>query len=295
MRDFGPRPATLKPHPPPNEHEKEIMLIAKSPVITVAPTTPIYDGIKIMCNKGFRRLPVVDPGTRKIHGMVVAMDIVDYLGGGPKYQIIEEKYSSNFYKAIYEPIRGIMTRNVVSALNTSKVSDVIKLMIENNVGGLPIVDKNGKIWAIITERDIASMFASIFSGTHVSKLMTKKVVGIDPDASIREAALTMVEHGFRRLPLVSGKELKGIVTAMDILRFFGSNEVFRHLKTGTVDSVLETKVDEISTHDIITIKPEEDIGDATEIMKDKNVGAILVIKGKRLQGIITEKDLFKLF
>jgi CBS domain-containing protein len=295
IRDFGPRPATLKPRPPPIEHAKEIMLIAKSPVITVAPTTPVYDSIKIMCDKGFRRLPVVEPGTRKIHGMLVAMDIVDYLGGGSKYNIVKEKYSGDFFKAIYEPVKWIMTKDVVSAPNTSRVSDVIKLLAESKVGGLPIVDKENKVGAIVTERDIVFMVANKMSGIPVSKLMTKKVVGIDSNTSIKEAGQRMVSHGFRRLPLISHNQIKGIVTAMDIIRFFCSKDVFSHLGAGTIDSVLKTKVDEISTHDLITIKPSADIGEATEIMKNKGVGALLVVKGKLLQGIITERDLFKIF
>jgi len=295
IRDFGPSPASLKPHPPPREHEKEIMLIAKSPVITVASTTPVYDGIKIMCKKGFRRLPVVDPGTRKIQGIVVAMDIINYLGGGSKFKIIHKKYSGNFFKAIYAPIKEIMTKNVICALNTSRVSDVIKLMTEYNLGGLPIVDKEDRVWGIVTERDIVFMLADKISGIPVSEQMTKRVAVIDPNASIREAGQTMVRYGFRRLPLVSRKKLKGIVTAMDIIRFFGSNEVFRHLEAGTMNSVLKTKVDEISTHDLITIKPDADISEAAKIMSDKGIGALLVVKGELLQGIITERDLFKLF
>lgn len=295
IRDFGPSPPSLKPRPPPRGHEKEIMLIAKSPVITVASTTPVYDGIKIMCEKGFRRLPVVDPGTRKIQGMVVAMDIVNYLGGGPKFKIIQKKYSGNFFKAIHAPIKEIMTKNAICALNNSRVNDVIKLMTDYNLGGLPIVDKENRVWAIVTERDIAFMLAGKMSGIPVSKLMTKRVAGIDPNASIREAEQTMVRYGFRRLPLVSRKKLKGIVTAMDIIRFFGSTEVFRYLEAGTINSVLKTKVDEISTHDLITIEPDADVSEATKIMRDKDVGALLVVKGKLLQGIITERDLFKLF
>lgn len=292
LREFG--PISLKVHPL-KKREGEIMLIAKSPIITVAPTTPIYDGIKIMRERGFRRLPVSDPGTGKLRGIIVAMDIINYLGGGAKFQIIQRKYLNDFFKAMYEPIKTIMTEKVISTLTTSTINDAVKLMVRHNVGALPVLDKDGRVWAIVTERDVVFMFSEKMSGVAVSELMTRRVAGIDPSASIREAEETMVRYGFRRLPLISQGRLKGIITAMDIICFFGSKEIFRRLQTGTIESVLKTEVDEVAVHNLITIEPEADVGEAAKMMRDKNIGALLVTKEKRLMGIITERDLFKLF
>jgi len=58
------------------------MRIAKRQVITIAPTTPVHEAIKIMVKEGFRRIPIADPGTKKLSGIVTATDIVNYLGGG---------------------------------------------------------------------------------------------------------------------------------------------------------------------------------------------------------------------
>ncbi|KPV62662.1 MAG: CBS domain protein [Candidatus Bathyarchaeota archaeon BA1] len=104
------------------------MTITKSPVITMAPTTPVYDAIQIMVNEGFRRIPVVDPGTKRLQGIITATDIVDYLGGGKKFRIVQRKYAGNFFKAINEPVRSIMTLVVASIPTSAKISDAIKCM-----------------------------------------------------------------------------------------------------------------------------------------------------------------------
>ena len=56
------------------------MTMANSPVITMATTTPVYDGIRVMVKEGFRRIPIVDPGTKRLRGIVTASDIVNYFG-----------------------------------------------------------------------------------------------------------------------------------------------------------------------------------------------------------------------
>ena len=107
------------------------MTIAKSPVVTMAPTTPIYEAIQVMVKAGFRRMTIVDSGTKRLRGIITATDIVNYLGGGEKFQIIQLKYAGNFFKAINEPIISVMTQKVFSILTTAKTSDAIELMKEH--------------------------------------------------------------------------------------------------------------------------------------------------------------------
>ena len=288
----GKGPVSLKKHSS-RKNEGEILRIAKSPVITMSPTTPIYDAIKIMIKEGFRRIPIADPGTKTLEGIITAPDIINYLGGGEKFQIIEKKFAGNIFKAINEPVKIIMTKNVISVKISAKISDAIKLMKEKNVGGLPVIDDERHVRAIITERDIANMFADRISRVKVAELMSKKVVTALSQTTIFEAAKTMTNKGFRRLPLVSDGKLIGIVTVMDILRFFGSGEVFKHLRSGTILQVLNTSVFEIANKDVATINPYADIGEAAKIMRERNIGALPVIEKEKLVGIITERDFFK--
>jgi CBS domain-containing protein len=283
----------LKAHPS-KKREGEIMTIAKSPVVTMAPTTPVYDAIKIMVKEGFRRMPLVDPGTKKLRGVVTASDVIDYFGGGEKFQIIQRKYAGNFFKAINEPIKSLVTPRVISISITAKISDAIDMMKEHKVGGLSVVDEHGHVWAIVTEKDILTLFSGKIRGAKVADVMSKKLVTAKPEISIIEAEKIMIKHGFRRLPIVSDSEFIGLATVRSILRFFGSGEVFKHLRSGTINQVLQTSVLEVTMKDVATIDPNADIGEAAKIMEERNVGSLPVVANEKLVGIITERDFFKL-
>jgi CBS domain-containing protein len=289
----GTGPLDLKSHPS-KKHEGEILTIAKSPVVMIAPTTPIYDAVQKMAKEGFRRLPIANPGTKHLEGIVTATDIIDYLGGGKKFGIIQQKYGGNFFKALNEPIRLIMTKKVVSIKTSAKIGEAIEKMKSSNLGGLPVVDEEGKIKAIVTERDIAVLFADRTSGVTVAQLMSEKVVTALPKTTIFEAEKTMTTQGFRRLPIVSGGKVLGIVTAMDIIRFFGCGEAFRHLRSGTIVQVLGTLALEIATKEVSTVEPGTDVGQAAKIMREKDIGAVPVVKNGALVGILTERDYFKI-
>jgi len=284
---------SLKTHSP-KKREGEIMLAAKSKVATMAPTTPIYDGIQIMSKEGFRRIPITDPGTKTLAGIVTATDIVSYLGGGEKFQIIQQKFGGNIFKAINEPIKLIMTQKAVYILNIAKISDAIKLMKEKKVGGLPIVDSKNRVTGIITERDIMNLFADKMSSIKVEDLMSEAVVTALPTTTIFEATRTMTTQGFRRLPIIFEGKAVGMITAMDIIRFFGSGQVFAHLKSGTIIQVLNTPAIEIASKNVITVDPTEDAGQAAKIMREKNIGALLAVKNGKFVGMLTERDFFKI-
>ncbi|MDH5460247.1 MAG: CBS domain-containing protein, partial [Candidatus Bathyarchaeota archaeon] len=288
----GKGPLSLKTHPS-KKREGEILHVAKSPVVTMAPTTPIYDGIQIMTKEGFRRIPIANPGTRTLEGIITATDIIDYLGGGKKFQIIQRKFGGNIFKAINEPIKLVMTKKVVSVKTSAKISEAIKLMKEKNLGGLPVVDNENRVRAIITERDIANMFADRISSLKVAQLMSEKVVTASPKTTIFEAEKTMTTQGFRRLPIIYDSKVVGIITAMDIIRFFGSGKVFKYLRSGTIIQVLNTHALEIATKEVSTIEPNADVGQAAKIMQEKKIGALPVVKNEKLVGIITERDFFK--
>jgi CBS domain-containing protein len=289
----GKGPVDLRAHRA-KKHEGEILSIAKGPVKVAASTMPIYDAVQIMAKEGFRRLPIANPGTRRLEGIITATDVIDYLGGGKKFEIIRQKYNGNFFKAINEPVKLIMTQKVVTVRSTAKIDDAIDKMKKSNLGGLPIVDEKDSVKGIITERDIAGLFANRISGVRVSELMSEKVVTALPKTTIFECEKTMTTRGFRRLPIISDGKVMGIITTMDIMRFFGSGDVFKHLRSGTIIQVLNTLALDIATKPVATTEPEADVGQAAQTMHEKDIGALPVVKTGKLVGMITERDFFKL-
>jgi CBS domain-containing protein len=277
-----------------SDRQGEIMKIAKHPVITAALTTSVYDVVQIMAKEGFRRIPIVDPRTGALQGIVTSTDIVDYLGGGRKFEIIQRELGGSFFKAINEPVKSIMRSNPPTVRSDATIKSAIELMKQQGVGGLPVVDSANRVLAIVTERDLLRVFEGRVRGVKVADLMTREVVTGTDGATIIEAGREMVEKSFRRLPLVSGGRLVGIITAMDIVRFFGSGEVFQHLRSGTILQVLQTPAIQIGTKKLVTTPQDADAVEAARIMKEKDVGALLVADDDRLVGMLTERDFFKL-
>ncbi len=284
---------SLKAHAP-KKREEEVMQIAKTPVVTMAPTTPIQGAIQIMAKKGFRRIPIANPGTKSLEGIITATDVINYLGGGKKFDMIQQKFQGNIFKAINEPIKLVMTQEVISIHASAKISEALELMKTENVGGLPVVDDEKRVKGIVTERDIALLFANRLSGINVRQLMSEDVITALTKTTIFEVEKTMATQGFRRLPIVSNGKVVGIITSMDVIRFFGSGEVFKHLRSGTLIQALNTPAVEIATKDVSTINPEADIGQAAKIMQERDIGAVPVVKNEKLVGMITERDFFKI-
>jgi len=128
----------------------------------------------------------------------------------------------------------------------------------------------------------------------VRHVMTSNPFTVTPDTTIAEALAIMREKGIRRLPVLKGGKLIGIVTKRRLLEVSPS--------PATTLSVFEmnyllakTVVKDIMTKDILTIGPDELLEQAAVLMADNNIGGLPVIEKDKLVGIITEKDVFQSF
>jgi len=272
------------------EKPGEVEVIARRPVVTATPTTKVIDALKIMASRGFRRLPITSTNG-KLVGIVTAMDFMDYFGGGEKFNLIVNRHSFDVYSAFNEGLEPIMTRDVVKAYVDETFIDVLSKMVRYNVGAVPVVTRDEKVFGIITERDVVNHLAEKITGKTVEEVMTKDVVTIGPSATLYDALKTMVSNGFRRLPVVDDGELKGMLVAMDVVRFLGSGKVFEYAKSDDVRDVLAVKVADVMTKDIEAITPGNDVGEAASLMRRTGRGSLLVVESGELKGIITERDL----
>jgi len=272
------------------EKPGEVEVIARRPVVTATPTTKVIDALKIMASRGFRRLPITSTNG-KLVGIVTAMDFMDYFGGGEKFNLIVNRHSFDVYSAFNEVLEPIMTRDVVKAYVDETFIDVLSKMVRYNVGAVPVVTRDEKVFGIITERDVVNHLAEKITGKTVEEVMTKDVVTIGPSATLYDALKTMVSNGFRRLPVVDDGELKGMLVAMDVVRFLGSGKVFEYAKSDEVRDVLAVKVADVMTKDIEAITPGNDVGEAASLMRRTGRGSLLVVESGELKGIITERDL----
>ncbi|WP_457550021.1 CBS domain-containing protein [Archaeoglobus sp.] len=277
-----------------------VMNLATKDVKTIPPRSTIMNALKTMVKEGFRRMPVADAGTKKLMGIVSATDIINFLGGGDKYMIVEKRYDGNLAKAINESIDEIMTRDVICVKYTDSWEDAVEIMIEKKVGGCPIVDNDGKVFGIVTERDIVEFLASQrrIDGV-VRDYMTPKVITVTPDMKIGEAMRTMISKKIRRLPIVKDGVLYGILVSTDFLRYF-AKDAFKMLETGNIKDILEKSIHEIASNssvlkyrEPIVFESRDKISDVVKGIVEKGVGCALIVDNGRLEGIITEKDLMR--
>lgn len=268
----------------------ELSFITKRPVITITRLVPILRAIDLMVSNKIRRLPVTE-ATGKLTGIVTATNIINFLGGGEYFNIIKVKHKGSFYSAIYEPVDSISTRDVVKAYDDESFTDVLERMVTSGIGAIPVVTRDEKIYGIITERDVLRYIADIITTRKVEDVMTTDLITVTSGTSIGEAAKLMIKHRVRRLPVVDGGVLQGIIVAMDILRFIGEGHAFRKLMLGDVDEVLGVKVSEVMSKNIYSIQPKATVGEAARAMMDAGVGALLVKDDGDLIGIVTERDL----
>ncbi|MBZ5657365.1 MAG: CBS domain-containing protein [Acidobacteriia bacterium] len=107
----------------------------------------------------------------------------------------------------------------ISAQPHQTVFEVARLMVDHNIGAVPVL-KQGELVGIFSERDL--MNRVVVSGkdpsrTLVSEVMTEDPLTVAPNDSLETCMTLMRRHGFRHLPVCSGRELRGVVSLRDIL------------------------------------------------------------------------------
>jgi CBS domain-containing protein len=113
----------------------------------------------------------------------------------------------------------IKDRKVYSIEAGRTVLEAARFMMEHNIGALPVL-RNGELAGIFSERDIMNRVVAAGrqpAYTAVSEVMTANPRAVNLDETIEECLFIMEEFGFRHLPIVDGKELKGLVSLRDVV------------------------------------------------------------------------------
>ena len=118
--------------------------------------------------------------------------------------------------------REIMTPDAQWCPEDATAADAARKMADNNVGALPVCGSDGKLSGVISDRDLAVKVVA--EGRDPSSVKLSELVGggevvtIGADDSVEDAIKTMKDHAVRRLPVIDGTNLVGIVSQADIAR-----------------------------------------------------------------------------
>jgi CBS domain-containing protein len=200
---------------------------------TVRSDAPLRDAVALMARRGVRRLPVVDAAGHSI-GVVAADDLLRLLareidglaevaaaqlpsgpqpgfapgGAGPSPQRSAEPH----------------LREVVSVRTDADVRAALAQMRSHATGSVVVVDEAGTPQGILTDRDVALRVVArgLDAGaTPVSAVMSAPLVACEASRPLDEVVATMRAHGVRRVPIVRGGRLVGLVSYDDLLTTFG--------------------------------------------------------------------------
>jgi len=113
----------------------------------------------------------------------------------------------------------------------------------------------------------------------VGEIMSRRLVTVTPDTPLSEARHLLAEHRIRRLPVMLGRRLVGIVSDRDLRSASASHDW--------------TPVAQIMTRRVVTVTAQTRVHEAARIILDGRFGGLPVVDGDELTGIVTETDLLR--
>jgi len=138
-----------------------------------------------------------------------------------------------------------MTKDVITVTEDTSIKTLSELFIKHKVNGFPVLDKNGQLIGIVTEKNliernknlhiptVIALFDAViylesgkkfeeevkrFNATRVKDIFTPNVVTVSPDTSFDEIASLMAEKDVHSIPVVEGKKAVGIIGKLDIIK-----------------------------------------------------------------------------
>lgn len=113
------------------------------------------------------------------------------------------------------------TPKVITCGPADNAQEAARLITENSVGALPVMDRNNKLVGILSERDLARALSEggdRSSKMSVADLMTRNVTVIGPEESVKKAMGIMGRLTIRHLPVMQEDELLGVISQRDVLK-----------------------------------------------------------------------------
>jgi len=173
-------------------------------------------------------------------------------------------------------VRNFMTPDVVSVEIPGNRDDVLKILKRTGISGVPVL-KEGKLVGIITRKDMLRKSEE----TQLGLLMTRNPATIGPEADLAEAATQIITHKVRRLPVVEGKELVGILSVADLI-------------TAIAQLKSREEIKDKFTSSTFALWEETPLSLVGRVMEISGVDAIPILDNEGvLSGIISERDLIK--
>ena len=236
-------------------------------VATICPDEIVISAAKIMSDNKISCLVVMDSGN--VAGIITETDVLRRLG--------------NKGKDIYRTKLGrIMSSPVETVPPDLSVLEAGKIMGVKHIKRLPIL-KDEKLVGIVTQTDLVRALTSYGLWRDISEIMSRDISGIQRNASVAEAAEIMTSRKISCIIVMDGNNVAGVLTEKDLL--------------GRVVALqrdpVNTRVEDVMSFPVTSVPPAFSVFSAGKIMEEMNIRRLVVMKDKRLCGIVTQTDIFK--
>lgn len=251
-------------------------------IITVDKDQNLSDALKLLRKHNVSRLPVTN--NKELVGIISERDIAAKLGSA--------KYESMPASRLH--ISSVMVKDVITVPETMQLDEVARLMLENGIGSVPVMDEYDKMVGIVSKADFVTLAVGIaFDKITVKEIMTKELVVVSPTDRLVHARRQMMEAHVGRVPVVDEEDLKGMVTSKDLMR------AFIDFRKKVPEKYQKSQIKEVLVEDIMSSNPTVTTKDATisevaKVMMDTGYNGLPVVEGDKIVGIITQTDILRL-
>ena len=111
--------------------------------------------------------------------------------------------------------RDMMSRDVLTVQEKAALSEAASLIVRHRISGLPVLDDSDRLVGIITERDLILRHWTV---RHVEDVMTRDVITVSESAPVSEISALLIENSIKRVIVVDGSRVAGVVSRVDVIR-----------------------------------------------------------------------------
>lgn len=187
--------------------------------------------------------------------------------------------------------RDVMQCGVITIDKYESVQKAVLTLIERNISGLPVTHE-GRLVGMLSEKDLLKLLyeASYLPGL-VEEYMTFDVTSFGVEDKLSDIQKHLVEHSFRRVPILYQGKIAGMITRADLVRVH--KDRFRPATAATdASSGDELLAEDAMKFGLLTVAPDAPLYDAMDMIARHHVTGLPVVdEAMNLLGVITEKDL----
>ena len=174
------------------------------------------------------------------------------------------------------------------------LEDVAKLMLDNGIGSVPVMDDDDKMVGIVSKADFVTLATGIaFDKITVKEIMSKDLTYVSPTERLIHARRLMIESHVGRLPVIEDEKLVGMITSKDLMR------AFIDFRKKVPEKYQKSQIKEVLIEDIMSANPtfvakDMSITEVSKIMMETGFNGLPVVEDDKVVGIITQTDILKL-